>query len=36
VEQAKAAGASIKTKADVISRLENATAIFELIDIPKP
>jgi hypothetical protein len=35
-EQAKATGASTKTKADVISKLENATESFELIDISKP
>jgi hypothetical protein len=33
VEQASATGASTKTKAEVISKLENATARFEVIDM---
>jgi hypothetical protein len=36
VEQAKATGASTKTKVDVISKLENTTASFEVMDILKP
>jgi hypothetical protein len=35
VEHAKATGASTRTKADAISKLENATAVFKLIDIPE-
>jgi hypothetical protein len=35
VEQAIATGASTNTRAEVISKLENATASLEVIDIRK-
>jgi hypothetical protein len=35
VEQAKATGASIKTKDEVMRRQERETESFDLIDIPK-